>query len=118
MEHGKKKRKFGRTNKQRSALMKSLAIALIERGRVKTTEAKAKSLRMYIEHLVTVAHKHEKTPVATLRLLSGRLTEASGRKLVEIAPKFNERKGGTVRMHPLSRRVSDGARMAIIEFIA
>ena len=52
MRHQKKIRKFGRETKQRKALMRSLAVALIEKNRITTTEAKAKSLKTYFEKLV------------------------------------------------------------------
>ena len=48
-------RKFGRIRKVRKALMRSLAYALISKGKIETTEAKAKSLRPFVEKLITEA---------------------------------------------------------------
>ena len=107
--------KFGRETKQRKALMKSLATALILHGRITTTQAKAKALRPYFEKLITSG----KSPsLATTKLLTSRLSLVSARKLtIEIAPKFVQRPGGYTRIRNLPQRVSDGASMAIIEFV-
>lgn len=116
MDHGKSKRKFGRETKQRKALMRSLAVALIGNSRITTTEAKAKSLRPYVEKLIT---KSKSPSLATTKLLSSRLPKTSVSKLLkELGPKFADRKGGFTRILLLPQRMSDGAKMAIIEFIS
>ena len=53
MGHHNTKRKFGRGDEPKRALMKSLAVNLIKNDKIKTTEAKAKELRPFIEKLVT-----------------------------------------------------------------
>lgn len=116
MDHGKSKRKFGRETKQRKSLMRGLVVALIDNNRITTTEAKAKSLRPYIEKLVT---KGKRPSLATIKLLTSRLPKASVSKLLkDIAPKFSDRKGGYTRIRLLPQRMSDGAKMALIEFIS
>lgn len=117
MRHHNSKRKFGRVRKVRKALVNSLALNLIVRGKIKTTEPKAKELRPFIEKLVTRAKKGD---VATRRTvvskLSGRKKETA--KLFDvIAPKYADRKGGYTRVIKLGARKSDGAKMAIIEFV-
>ena len=117
MRHGNNKRKFGRVRKVRKALVNSLALNLIVRGKIKTTLPKAKELRPFIEKLVTSAKKNN---TATRRLvissLSNRRPEV--KKLFEvIAPKYVDRKGGYTRVLKLGARKSDGAPMAIIEFV-
>ncbi len=115
MRHGSSKRKFGRETKQRKALMVSLAVALITNDKIKTTQAKAKELRPYIEKLVT---KSKKTGVATTRDLSTTLPKVSVQRLLkEIGPRYVDRNGGYTRIRALPARVSDGSPMAIIEFI-
>ena len=117
MRHGNNKRKFGRVRKVRNALISSLALNLIVRGKIKTTLPKAKEVRPFIEKLVTSAKRGD---MAARRLvissLSNRRTEV--KKLFEvIAPKYIDRKGGYTRVLKLGTRISDGAQMAIIEFV-
>ena len=116
MEHGKKIRKFGRETKQRKELMRDLAEALITHGKITTTQAKAKSLRPYVEKVIT---KSKANSVATARFLACQIQPWVVKKLLqEIGPKFASRNGGYTRIINLSRRTSDGAKMAIIEFVS
>ena len=109
-----KKRKFGRERNQRKALYKSLATALIEHGKIKTTVAKSKSLSSFMDKLVTVARKGD---AASRRLIAEQLGEKAVTKIVkEISPKFKDKNGGYTRVIRLGQRKSDGAPMAIIEF--
>jgi large subunit ribosomal protein L17 len=117
MRHGNNKRKFGRVRKVRNALMNSLALNLIIREKIKTTEPKAKELRPFMDKLVTSAKKGD---MATRRLIVSRLSNRRPevKKLFEvIAPKYADRKGGYTRVLKLGARKSDGAKMAIIEFV-
>ena len=117
MRHHNTKRKFGRTKNQRNALLNSLALNLIVREKIKTTEPKAKELRPFIEKLITKAKKNN---LATRRLVIKKLSnrDKEVKKLFEIiAPKYKDRKGGYTRVLKLGARKSDGAKMALIEFI-
>lgn len=117
MRHHNHNRKFGRKRKVRNALLKSLAISLIVYGRIQTTEAKAKELRPFIEKLVTRAKTDD---VNTRRIIMSRLMNRGPetKKLIEeIAPKFKDVNGGYARIMKLPNRKSDGARMALIEFV-
>ncbi len=117
MRHGNNKRKFGRVRKVRTALMNTLALNLIVRGKIKTTEPKAKELRPFIEKLVTSAKKGD---LATRRLVISTLANRRPevKKLFDvIAPKYKGRSGGYTRVVKLGVRISDGAPMAIIEFV-
>src|SRR3989344_5266327 len=116
MRHGNTNRKFGRTSNQRKELMRNLAIALLERGKIETSEAKAKDLRPYVERIIT---KGKNDTVASRRLVSAKLNRAATDKLFkEIGPKFKDRAGGYTRIRHLANRMSDGARMAIIELVS
>ncbi len=116
MEHGKKNRKFGRETKQRKELMRDFAEALIIRGKITTSQAKAKSLRPYIEKIIT---KSKTNNIATVRFLASNFGKTSVKKLLqEIGPKFAGRNGGYTRIIGLPRRPSDGAKMAIIELVS
>lgn len=117
MRHHNKNRKFGRESKQRFALMRGLMVSLIKEGKIETTLAKAKSLRTFIEPLVT---KAKVDSVHARRLVSAKLmnNEVQTKKVfAEIAPKYKEVQGGYTRIIKLPRRLGDGAEMAIIEFV-
>ena len=89
---------------------------MIGRGKIKTTEARAKSLRPFVEKLVTRARRGD---LASQRLLIARLGRTSAvQKLTrEIAPRYANRPGGYTRISKLPPRLSDGSRLAIIEFV-
>ncbi len=115
MEHGKKNRKFGRETKQRKELMRGLAESLILNGKITTTQAKAKSLKSYVEKIIT---KSKENKLSVIRNLSAQFSPSITKKLVqELGPKFTDRAGGYTRIIHLPRRPSDGSRMAIIEFV-
>ncbi len=117
MRHHNKNRKFGRNRAQRGALLKGLAVNLIRAGRIKTTEAKAKELRPYMEKLVTRANIGT---LASKRIIISRLmnrAKESKMLIEEIAPKFKGVAGGYTRVLKLPPRKSDGAKLALIEFV-
>jgi large subunit ribosomal protein L17 len=117
MRHHNTKRKFGRDKNQRKALLSSLALNLIVREKIKTTEPKAKELRPFIEKLITKAKKGD---MATRRVIISKLSNRSKevKKLFEvIAPKYIDKKGGYTRVLKLGARKSDGSKMAIIELV-
>lgn len=115
MRKRKRGRKFGREKNQRNALMTHLSGALILNGKVRTTEAKARELRPYIEKLIT---KAKKGGLAQRRDLRRALTAKEVKILVDdIAPRLMSRPGGYIRITKLPLRKSDGAKQAIIEII-
>ena len=115
MRKRKKGKKFGRVKEQRKALFRSLVSSLVLHKKIKTTEAKAKELRQFIEPLITKAKAgdlHKRRQVR--RYLSDSITK---KLFNEIAPLYKERRGGYTRIIKLAPRESDGARMAIIELV-
>jgi len=107
-------RKFARKRDQRRALIKSLAVGLITRGTMKTTLAKAKELRPFIERLITKARIGA---VADFRHLLRYLPRTAALKLFkEIAPKFKDISGGYTRIIKTGKRKTDCAPLGIIEF--
>jgi large subunit ribosomal protein L17 len=116
VRHRKSGRKLGRDSAQRKALYSNLASALIEHGRIKTTEAKAKEVRPIVEEMITLgkrgdlaAHRHA---VAFLR------SKAIAHTLfAEVAPRFAERPGGYTRIVKIGPRQGDAARMVYLELV-
>jgi len=108
--------KFHRKSGPRRLFLKELANNLILKERMTTTETRAKALRPVVERLITVAKKQQ---IAGLRYLLARLNKKSALKLYnEIAPKYNERPGGYLRIIKLGQtRKRDAAKTAIIEFV-
>lgn len=115
MRHHNANKKFGRERNQRVALLKSLAHSLALKGKIKTTEPKAKALRPFMEKLVTLG---KKKTLASRRLLNSRVGEMAATKIAgELALTYKERAGGYTRITKLGQRLSDGSAMAIIEFV-
>jgi large subunit ribosomal protein L17 len=115
MNHHKTKRKFGRVKKVRDSLMKSLALALVMEERIKTTDAKARELRPFVEKMIT---KGRLSTLASRRDLVSKVGVMGAEKIVkELSPKYLDKKGGYTRITKLPARVSDGSLMAVIEFV-
>ena len=116
MRHNKIGRKLGRKTAHRKALMSNLASALITHKRIKTTDAKAKELRMYIEPLVTFAKKGD---LHSRRQVLKKIKHKSiVRELFDnIGPTFSNRDGGYTRIIKLGFRDNDCAPISMIEFV-
>lgn len=114
MRHGNVNRKFGRVRNQRKALLRSLARSLVLRGRIQTTEAKAKEIRPLVEKLIT---KGKNPTLAARRILIAEIGEGATRKIVKTAENYKERTGGYLRIVKMGPRKGDAAAMALIEFV-
>lgn len=115
MRHHNANRKFGRDKNQRQALLRSLAYSLTLKGKIRTTEPKAKELRPYMEKLVTLGKKQT---IASRRLIESKVGPKAAKKISsELALTYKEREGGYTRITKMSPRLTDGSPMAIIEFV-
>jgi large subunit ribosomal protein L17 len=116
MRHRKAGRKFNRNSPQRKALKKGLAISIIEHESIKTTLAKAKEIRGFLEPLVTLAKENT---VANQRLAYARLQskEAVAKLFDELGPRFKNRPGGYLRVVKRGLRPGDKSPAAQIEFV-
>ena len=116
MRHREAGRKLNRNSSHRKALLKNLAIALIEQDIIKTTLPKAKELRKVIEPLITLG---KEDTVANRRLAFKKLrSDAAVAKLfTEIAVNAKERNGGYTRIIKAGFRPGDKADMAYIELV-
>ena len=116
MIHSVKGRKLGRTASHRAALLNSLATSLLKYKRIKTTEAKAKEARTFVEKLITKAKKND------LHVRRQVIAVVNDKDVVkelfsEIIPKIGERPGGYTRVVKLGNRNGDAAPMAILELV-
>lgn len=116
MRHGNKTNHLGRTHSHRDALLKNLAISLIEHKRIETTLAKAKELRKYVEPIITKA-KNDTTH--SRRTVFSYLQDKESIKILfgEIAEKVASRNGGYTRIIKLGNRFGDNAEVALIELV-
>lgn len=116
MRHNKIGRKLGRKTAHRKALMSNLASALITHKKIKTTDAKAKELRMFIEPLVTFAKRGD---IHARRQVLKRIRHKTiVRELFDtVGPAFANRDGGYTRITKLGFRDNDCASISIIEFV-
>jgi len=107
-------RKFKKDVNQRKALFKNLMRSLILNEEIKTTEAKAKSVKGQVEKLVTIAKKGESASYH----LKKEISEDAVTKLIkEIGPRFASRPGGYTRIVKLGNRIKDNADMVMLEFV-
>ena len=116
MRHRLSGRKLGRKKANRKALMVSLSMALIKHKKIKTTDAKAKELRTFIEPLITFAKKGD---VHSRRQVLKSITKKSivSELFDEIGPFFSERNGGYTRITKLGFRDNDRAPVSLIELV-
>jgi len=116
MRHKKSGRKLSRKTAHRKAMMSNLASALITHKKIKTTDAKAKELRSYIEPLVTFAKSGD------LHARRQVLKKIPHKSIVSelfdtIGPTFADRNGGYTRITKLGFRDNDRAPISVIEFV-
>ncbi len=116
MRHRVKGKKLGRTAAHRKATLRALSTALIKHKRIKTTVAKAKALRTFVEPLIT---KAKKDTVHSRRLIAREIHDKTVVQELfnEVIPKIGDRPGGYTRIVRLGNRVGDAAEMAIIELV-
>ena len=119
MRHNKKKGlKLGTDAAHTRAMKKSLAKALLENDRIKTTETRAKALRGYVEPIITWAKKGD---LHSRRLAIAKLGDKN--LVAEVFDKaaqgmWADRNGGYTRIMKLGNRKGDNAPMVIIEIVS
>ena len=116
MRHRKKGKKLGVNPSHRRALLANLAENLIIHKRIKTTDARAKELRRYIEPLVTKAKKGD---LNSIRMIAKKIRHKNILDILlnDIAPVYNNRNGGYTRIIKLGFRDNDRASVSLIEFV-
>jgi large subunit ribosomal protein L17 len=129
MRHLNKGRQIGSDAAHGTAILRSLALALLTHERIKTTEMRAKEVRGLVDRIITWGKKGD---VHSRRLIIAALggekklinpstgkqdLEMSYRVIHDIAPRFAERPGGYTRILKLGPRKGDNASMVILEFV-
>ena len=116
MRHQRSGKKLGRDSAHRKALYANLAGALIEHGRIRTTEAKAKAVRPIAEKMITLGRRGDlsarRQAIAFLRS-----QEIVHRLFADVAPRFVDRPGGYSRIVKLGPRQGDAAEMVYLELV-
>jgi large subunit ribosomal protein L17 len=116
MRHRKKFNHLGRTASHRSAMLSNMATSLIVHKRIKTTVAKAKALKIYVEPLITRS-KEDTTHSRRMVFRKLQNKEAVSELFREISPKVMDRPGGYTRILKIGNRLGDNAEMCIIELV-
>jgi large subunit ribosomal protein L17 len=116
MNHGKRGRRFNRTQSHRGAMLQNLCVSLIEHEQIVTTLPKAKDLRPVVEKLITLGKRGglhaRRQAIAEIRNVD------AVKKLFDvIGPRFAERRGGYTRIVKAGFRYGDNAPVAVIELV-
>ena len=116
MRHHRQGKKLGRDSAQRKALYSGLAGALIEHGRIRTTEAKAKAVKPFAEQMITLGRRgdlHARRQALSVL----RSQEAVHKLFADVGPRMAERPGGYSRIVKLGHRPGDAAEMVYLELV-
>lgn len=141
MRHRKHTFKIGRTASHRRCMIANLLKALIEHGRIETTERKAKELRRHADKMITLAKKNtlasRRRAIGELMIRYNPLTSKEaraakagntkaynadrtiiGKLFGDLATRFSERNGGFTRIIKKDYRLGDNAPSCYIEFLS
>ncbi len=116
MRHQRTSRRFDMPSAQRMAMFRNLTTDMLKHGYVRTTEPRAKEVRRFVEHMITLGKS------GTLHARRQALAFVYDKHVVEdlfdeIAPKYRERQGGYTRLIHLGQRQGDAAKMARLELV-
>ena len=116
MRHGKSGRRLNRNSPHRKAMFTNMTCSLLRHELIKTTLPKAKELRRVAEPIITLGKRDS---VATRRLAFDRLRDDQvvGKLFNELGPRYQERKGGYLRILKCGYRPGDKAPMAFVELV-
>jgi large subunit ribosomal protein L17 len=116
VRHARTGKKLGRDSSHRRALYANLACSLIEHGRIKTTEAKAKAVKPYAEKMITLGRRGDLH--ARRQVLSElRSQEVVHQLFADVAPRMADRPGGYTRIVKIGPRQGDAAEMVYLELV-
>ena len=109
-------RKLGRPTAHRRAMLRNLTTSLLENGKIRTTETRAKEVKRMADKMITLGKKN------TLHTKRQALSYITKREVVsklfdEIAPKYQSRNGGYTRIIKIGPRRGDAAEMSVLELV-
>ena len=116
MRHNNTNNNLGRKSAHRKAMLSNMAASLILHKRIKTTTAKAKALRVFIEPILTKS-KEDSTHARRLAFTYLQDKDAVTTLFREVSPKISERPGGYTRILKIGTRMGDAAEMCYIELV-
>ena len=116
MRHRRTGKKLGRDSAHRRALYSNLSASLIEHGRIRTTEAKAKAVKPIAEQMITLGRRGD-IHARRQALAYLRSQEVVHELFSEVGPRFRDRQGGYTRIVKIGPRPGDSAPMAYLELV-
>lgn len=116
MRHNKAGRRLGRKTSHREAMFRNMVTSLLDHGKITTTDAKAKEIRVVAERMITLGKRGD---LHSMRMAASVIREkAVVTKLFStIAPRYKERLGGYTRIIKLGIRQGDAAPVSLIELV-
>lgn len=116
MRHLNKGSHLNLTSSHKRCMLRNMASSLAKNEIIKTTLPKAKELRSFFEPLITCAKTDS---LAKRRLIFDRLRDrdAVGKIFKVLAPRYNSRPGGYLRIIKCGFRTGDKAPMAYVELV-
>ncbi|MDD2853388.1 MAG: 50S ribosomal protein L17 [Desulfuromonadaceae bacterium] len=116
MRHGKAGRRLGRKTSHRVAMFRNMVTSLLDHGKITTTDAKAKEIRVVAERMITLGKRGD---LHSMRLAASVIREKSvvSKLFSTIAPRYKERPGGYTRIIKLGVRQGDAAPLSLIELV-
>jgi len=116
MRHRKKSLRFNRTASHKKAMFRNMVTSIIKHGRIKTTTVKAKELRRWADHIITLA-KDGSLHARRQALAIVREKNLVHKLFSEVNEKFGSVNGGYTRIIKMGNRAGDAAPMSLIELI-
>lgn len=128
MRHLNAGNKLGTSGPHRKALLRGLTLAMLEHETIRTTRARAKELRWWADHVVTLAKRGDVSSrrrivqllgsTETFRPGENRVRNAVDRLYLDIAPRFKDRAGGYTQIIRLAiPRAGDRAEMCMMRYL-
>jgi len=116
MRHNKAGRRLGRKTSHREAMFRNMVTSLLDHGKITTTDAKAKEIRVVAERMITLGKRGD---LHSMRMAASVIREKAvvSKLFSTIAPRYKERLGGYTRIIKLGIRQGDAAPVSLIELV-